>query len=218
MQNIKCQRICLNQIRQKLGYCLSIIKCSDGGTLHCGCPNFSSVSIVTSAEWPRNHGSIPGRGTRLFFSPNHLDHFCGQPSLLFNGYWAFLNREYSRRGVKLTTHLHLQCLLKNAWSYTSHIVVLIKHSTSVLLYGLRRSIYIQKKKKMFQKLDLYHLQVRWTAELGQTKRAILNQWTTCVYEQPLHMHPDTVKCTALSNLLVCSRLFSTAESYLYTAA
>ena len=150
MQNIKCQRICLNQIRQKLGYCLSIIKCSDGGTLHCGCPNFSSVSIVTSAEWPRNHGSIPGRGTRLFFSPNHLDHFCGQPSLLFNGYWAFLNREYSRRGVKLTTHLHLQCLLKNACSYTSHIVVLIKHSTSVLLYGLRRSIYIQKKKRCFR--------------------------------------------------------------------
>jgi hypothetical protein len=73
------------------------------------------------------------------------------------------------------------------------------------------------KKKMFQKLDLYHLQVRWTVELGQTKTATLDQWTTCVYEQPLHMHPDAVKCTALSNL-VCSRLFSTAESYLYTAA
>jgi len=59
---------------------------------------------------------------------------------------------------------------------------------------------------------------RWRVQFGHTKTAILNQWTTCVNAQPLHMHTDAVKCTALNNFLVYLMMFPIAEIYLYTAA
>jgi hypothetical protein len=45
----------------------------------------SSVSIVTIYELD-GHSSIPGRGKRLFSTPQRPDRFWGPPSLLSNGY------------------------------------------------------------------------------------------------------------------------------------
>jgi hypothetical protein len=46
-----------------------------------------SVSIVTGYGLDIK-GSIPGRGKRFFFSPQHPDWILGQPTLLSNGYWG----------------------------------------------------------------------------------------------------------------------------------
>jgi hypothetical protein len=47
-------------------------------------------------------------GARSFCSPCRPDRFCVPPNLLSNGYRGLFPRERNRRGVKLTTHLHLQ--------------------------------------------------------------------------------------------------------------
>jgi hypothetical protein len=51
-------------------------------------------------------GSIPDMG-RFFSSPQHTDRPWGPPSPGSNGYRGLFPWDYSSRGVKLTTHLHL---------------------------------------------------------------------------------------------------------------
>jgi hypothetical protein len=46
-------------------------------------------------------------GVRIFTSPCGPDRLWGPSSLLSNGYRVFFSRGYTRRDVKLTTHLKL---------------------------------------------------------------------------------------------------------------
>jgi hypothetical protein len=79
-------------------------KNSRGGT--CRIRSCSSVDKGTS-NMLNGRNSIPGGGTRFFFTPKRSNRLWGPHSLHYNGFRRFFPPGYSGQGVKIITPLHL---------------------------------------------------------------------------------------------------------------
>jgi len=67
-------------------------------------PSGSQRSIIGVVTRLRSGGSRKD----VFLSPKRPNRFSGAPSLIFNVHWRPLPRVHSGRGVRMTTHLHLE--------------------------------------------------------------------------------------------------------------
>ena len=75
------------------------------------CSNYSCVSSWEQyrnllIKQPRSRGQIPGAG-RQFLFPRSSDRLWGTPNLLLNVCRRLYSQDYSGRGMKLTTLMHL---------------------------------------------------------------------------------------------------------------
>ena len=77
---------------------------------------FSQESESTAVVRPRNYGSISGRRTTIFTSPQPPSPLWSPSSLPISEYWMLFQYD---RSVMPKRHLHLQPRLKKEYIYTS---------------------------------------------------------------------------------------------------
>jgi hypothetical protein len=101
---------------------------------------------------PRNLGSIPGKGKRLFSPAQHLNGLWGLPSYLSNGYWSTFPG--MKRPGREADHLpQSRAEVKNQQSYT------FTSSYVFMAWCLTGDLYLTSRTKSFDKLVAYLMEV-----------------------------------------------------------